>query len=383
MKLICSGFMLWIVATLTDAAISKGNLPNPYLPSSLYFDPQQIVSDTYQQQRSIIKEHKDYKECPSDLRCSSSNSPIPFCLAPDLERDGSHTVKPLGLSDHASIDLYITKEGNYYAVKTFPLKRHGRPTRALREIYILKEMHHPNIISLYRVDMTKQFIRYWMPFTLGSLANYIMTARELFEKEKEYMIKQIMRQLLSGLNYLKYRNVVHLNIQPATLMVGRLETDNLHIFISGFGKAYLPSSDNPGAFFPGSISYAAPEHISGGREYQPSSDIWSAGVVMAELAFGVNIFKGANDLDILANIQKYIGSMPVTQGSCINKFAPIDRISLPMQALLDNSGLSVKAKDLMMRLLRYNPNERLTSLEALRHPFFDCHKHFNPIEIKG
>lgn len=357
--------------------------------------PSQVAS---LQQPQKITETKGYRACPSDLKCHSSDSPIPFCVASDLQHGGFHSVKPLGLSSRASIDLYITKDGNYYAVKTFPLRSQGRPTSALREIYILKEMHHPNIMSLYRVDMTDQFIRYWMPFTLGSLSNYIMTARELFLKEKTYMIRQIMRQLLSGLNYLKYRNVVHLNIQPSTLMVGRLESDNLHVFISGFGKAYLPSSDSPGAFTPGSLAYTAPEHISGGREYQSSSDIWSAGVIMAELAFGVNIFQGSNDLDVLSNIQKYVGSMPTLPTpwsqmpqlvqlnrvcSAHNKFAPIKEIQPAMQTLLDNSGLSKTAQDLLMRLLRYDPAVRLTPLEALRHPFFDCHSKFKPIEIKG
>ena len=120
--------------------------------------------------------------------------------------------------------------------------------------------------------------------------------------------------------------------------------------------------------------YRAPELIFGATEYTNSIDVWSVGCVMAELLLGQPLFPGDSGVDQLVEIIKVLGTpsremihtmnpnysefkFPAIKAHAWNK---VFRARTPQDAI-----------DLINRLLVYNPERRLTPLEALQHAFFD------------
>ena len=143
--------------------------------------------------------------------------------------------------------------------------------------------------------------------------------------------------------------VVHRDIKPENIMImGREPNGLLHVKLIDFGTAKLFSEGNKHKALVGSSYYIAPEVIRG--KYDEACDLWSVGVIMYIMLTGTPPFNGDEDEEILqaVSIGKYDTTLP------------------QYQALSDN------AKDLLTKLLKFDPSERITAAEALSHPWFTC-----------
>ena len=141
--------------------------------------------------------------------------------------------------------------------------------------------------------------------------------------------------------------VLHRDIKPENIMImGREPTGLLRVKLIDFGTAKLFSEGNKQRALVGSSYYIAPEVIKG--KYDEACDIWSVGVIMYIMLTGTPPFNGDEDDEILkaVSIGRYDTSLPQYQA------------------------LSPNAKDLLTKLLKYNPSERITAAEALNHPWF-------------
>ncbi|KAF8920953.1 negative regulator of the PHO system, partial [Dissophora ornata] len=118
----------------------------------------------------------------------------------------------------------------------------------------------------------------------------------------------------------------------------------------------------------------APDVLLGSKTYSTSIDIWSAGCIMAEMYLGRPLFAGSNNQDELMKIFKVMGTPTEETWPGVSKLSeyrkdfpyyppkPLSSV-VPM---IDTFGM-----DLLMQMLIYQPQRRITAKDALNHVYFN------------
>ena len=231
-----------------------------------------------------------------------------------------------------------------FAMKIIDKTPYSNVNQIINEINILKTLDHPNILKVLEFHLTADkffIITDYCPE--GELFHEIDKKSHFTEKETSF----ILYQILQAVRYIHKMRIVHRDIKPENIMIMEREPSGLlHVKLIDFGTAKLFIEGNKHKALVGSSYYIAPEVIKG--KYDESCDIWSIGVIMYIMLIGTPPFNGDEDDDILKAVTngKYDTTLP------------------QYQALSDN------AKDLLTKLLKYNPSDRITAAEALNHPWF-------------
>ncbi|CAK7895889.1 serine/threonine-protein kinase Hsl1p [[Candida] anglica] len=204
-----------------------------------------------------------------------------------------------------------------------------------REIIIMKLISHPNIMGLYDVWENKNDLYLILEYIEGGeLFDYLIKRGKLHEFEAVNYFKQIIH----GISYLHQFNICHRDLKPENLL---LDLDK-NIKIADFGMAALEVNEKLLETSCGSPHYASPEIVAGKNYHGAPSDIWSCGIILFALLTGHLPFDDENIRTLLLKVQngKYV--MP--------------------------PDLSWEAKDLISKMLRVNPNDRITIDKILTHP---------------
>lgn len=119
--------------------------------------------------------------------------------------------------------------------------------------------------------------------------------------------------------------------------------------------------------------YRAPELILGQDKYGPAIDVWSIGCVIAEMFLGEPIFPGQSSKDQMIKIMDLLGTPTQNDITAMCKNARVRLPNIEPMNFKDKfrKNTNPDAIDLMKKVLTYNPDERITPLEALMHPYFD------------
>eukprot|EP00158_Paraphelidium_tribonemae_P007177 Partr_v1_DN28139_c2_g1_i3_m55245 putative serine threonine-protein kinase len=251
------------------------------------------------------------------------------------------TISLLGEGSFGKVKLVESPNGTKRAAKI--VKKHLGQTEAMiqmdREILILKKVRHLSIVSL--VDVFETSDKQIMVFEYceaGDLSDAINS--RLLTTEAE--VKRIFKQILSGVAYLHEHQVVHRDIKPANILLTRDADGVLMPKISDFGLVTFVEACDTIENYAGTPLYMAPEVVRR-NGYSQQCDIWSLGIILYEMLASVKGFVSSSDLH--------------------NMFKE-HRIDYPE---LWWRGISEPAQHLTTLLLRYNPAERATASEALRH----------------
>ena len=176
---------------------------------------------------------------------------------------------------------------------------------------------------------------------------------ELFEKIKskglyrESDARPIMANFIQALKYLHKKNIVHRDLKPENLLLAS-RNNNSKLMIADFGLAtFVESKDQKLTLRCGSPGYVAPELLQE-KGYNVQSDIFSAGVIFYIILTGRPLFKGSTPVEILDKNMK-----------C--KYTFNDR---------QFDDISAPAKDLVEKLLKEDPAERITAEQAMMHEWF-------------
>ena len=226
----------------------------------------------------------------------------------------------------------------------------------INEINILKQLDHPNILKILEFHLTEDkfyIITDYLPE--GELYDEIDKKSIFSEREASYIIYQV----LSAIRYCHKMRVVHRDIKPENIMIMGRENGLLHVKLIDFGTAKLFNERYKNKALVGSSYYIAPEVIKG--KYDEACDLWSIGVIMYILLTGSPPFNGENEDEILKSV-------------LIGKYDT----NLDTYKTLSNN-----AKDLITKLLRFNPSERITAKEALMHPWFKTAEFTNSYRINS
>lgn len=123
-------------------------------------------------------------------------------------------------------------------------------------------------------------------------------------------------------------------------------------------------------------SLRAPEILLGAKTYSTPVDLWSVGCIFAELLLKEPLFQAKNELEMISMIFKLLGPPSHNTWPEYSSLPLAKSISLPAPQphLFRNKfpHLSTNGLDLMMSLLTYDPEMRISAAEALDHPYFKC-----------
>ncbi|KAM9843329.1 cyclin-dependent kinase 6 [Aulostomus maculatus] len=263
------------------------------------------------------------------------------------------------------------------AVKKFNIRADvsdgGIPASMIREVALLRKMkyfNHPNVVKL--LDASAVPVGRNLDLTLvleyvdQDLSSYL--SKVPVSGLSRDSIKDVMLQLLRGLDFLHSNMVLHRDLKPENILI----SSHGEVKIADFGLARVYTFNI--ALTPGVVTlwYRAPEVLLN-SVYMSSVDMWSAGCILAELFLLRPLFQGYTEVQQLQKIFEVIGlpseeewpkdspiSYSVTWG-------PKD----PCPHLLPD--LSPDEKDLLFQCLEFRPSARISAAKALVHPVFMKH----------
>eukprot|EP01017_Pseudomicrothorax_dubius_P048169 TRINITY_DN871_c0_g1_i1.p1 TRINITY_DN871_c0_g1~~TRINITY_DN871_c0_g1_i1.p1 ORF type:complete len:410 (-),score=82.17 TRINITY_DN871_c0_g1_i1:111-1340(-) len=249
-----------------------------------------------------------------------------------------------------------------------------------RELQILKELHHPNVVSIKHAFFTTadnnpdelyyNIVMDFVPETIYKVTRQYYKVKQPFPMA---FAKVYAYQMLRGLAYIHAIGICHRDIKPQNILVDPAST---RLKICDFGSAKKLVRGEPNVAYICSRYYRAPELIFGATEYTTAIDVWSIACVFAEMILGEPIFPGDSSVDQLVKIVKILGTPTAEQIAQMNPHQR-ETIKLPMirantwSKVFSGKTDDVLFLDLIAKMLVYNPVERYTAIKALTHPFFN------------
>ncbi|XP_036311074.1 cyclin-dependent kinase 8 isoform X7 [Pipistrellus kuhlii] len=191
------------------------------------------------------------------------------------------------------------KDDKDYALKQ--IEGTGISMSACREIALLRELKHPNVISLQKVFLSHADRKVWLLFDYAEhdLWHIIKFHRASKANKKPVqlprgMVKSLLYQILDGIHYLHANWVLHRDLKPANILVMGEGPERGRVKIADMGFARLFNSPlKPLADLDPVVVtfwYRAPELLLGARHYTKAIDIWAIGCIFAELLTSEPIF---------------------------------------------------------------------------------------------
>ena len=148
-------------------------------------------------------------------------------------------------------------------------------------------------------------------FSNTNLYEYMSSFKKNNQSIPEHKIKNIVFQIIAGINYLHQHGIIHRDLKPENILM--MNDSNL-IKIADFGVAKETSYNGiPMTDYVCTRWYRAPECVLKSTSYSYSIDVWAIGCIMGELADGNPLFPGENETDQLHCIQKVLGNLPEDQ----------------------------------------------------------------------
>ncbi|XP_047173540.1 probable serine/threonine-protein kinase At1g54610 [Vigna umbellata] len=239
-----------------------------------------------------------------------------------------------------------------------------------REIYIMRQLDHPNVMKLEglvtsRTSTSLYLVFEYMEHDLAGLA----TVHGL--KLTESQIKCFLQQLLRGLQHCHSRGVLHRDIKGSNLLIDN--NGNLKIGDFGLATVYDPEKKQPLTSRVVTLWYRAPELLLGATEYGEAIDLWSVGCILAELLAGKPIMPGRTEVEQMHKIFKLCGSPSEdywqrTKFPHATSFKPQHTYNRQISETFEK--FSSPALALVDKLLTIEPEARGSATSALESEFF-------------
>ncbi|KAG6911843.1 hypothetical protein DXG01_000090 [Tephrocybe rancida] len=264
--------------------------------------------------------------------------------------------------------------GDIVALKKLKLddEKNGFPITALREVFSLMTCRHENVVGVREVvvgdTLTQVFVV--MDFIEHDLKSLLTIMPSPFLQSET---KTLMLQLLSAVGHCHSNWILHRDLKTSNLLMN----NRGRIKVADFGLARRygdPVGVGGMTQLVVTLWYRAPEILLGATTYSTAIDMWSVGCIFAELLLKEPLFQAKGEIELISMIFKLLG--PPTHDSWPGYF------SLPMAKTLTLPSpqphqfrqkfqyMTTAGIDLLMSLLTYDPERRITAEEALQHPYF-------------
>ncbi|GLB36692.1 putative protein kinase superfamily protein [Lyophyllum shimeji] len=253
--------------------------------------------------------------------------------------------RPLGKGKFGRVYMVRTKTEPKYilALKTLyksEIVQNKVEKQIRREIEIQQNLRHPNVLRLYGYFHDSKRIFLMLEFA-GKGELYKQLSK--FGCFSERRSSRYIDQMADALMYLHSKHVIHRDIKPENLLLGI----NGELKIGDFGWS-VHAPGNRRMTLCGTLDYLPPEMVEG-REHNEKVDLWALGVLTYEFLIGNPPFEDRSSVN---NTYRRIAKVDL-------KFPPT---------------VSVEAKDLISKLLQYDPQRRLPLSSALNHPWIVKHR---------
>ncbi|XP_041364501.1 cyclin-dependent kinase 1-like [Gigantopelta aegis] len=245
----------------------------------------------------------------------------------------------------------------------------GVPSTAIREISLLKELQHPNIVCLEDVLMQESKLYLVFEFLSMDLKRYMDTIPSGKFMDK-MLVKSYTYQILQGILFCHQRRVLHRDLKPQNLLIDNHGVIKLADF--GLARAFgIPVRVYTHEVV--TLWYRAPEILLGSPRYSCPVDVWSIGCIFAEMVTKRPLFHGDSEIDQLFRIFRTMAT-PTEETwpgvSSLPDYKPTfpcwktNQLHTAVKQL-DNVGL-----DLLQKTLTYDPATRISCKNALSHQYF-------------
>uniref|UniRef100_A0A1A9ZKZ6 Protein kinase domain-containing protein n=1 Tax=Glossina pallidipes TaxID=7398 RepID=A0A1A9ZKZ6_GLOPL len=252
----------------------------------------------------------------------------------------------------------------------FELDVEGIPSTAIREMALLKELKHPNIVCLEDVLMEENRLYLIFEFLSMDLKEYMDSLPSEKSMDSE-LIRSYLYQITSAILFCHWRRVFHRDLKPRNLLIDK----NGIIKVADFGLGR--SFGIPVRIYTHEIVtlwYRAPEVLLGSPRYSCPVDIWSIGCIFAEMTTRKPLFQGDSEIDQLFKMFRILGTPTEEIWPGITSL-PDYKTTFPCwssnQLANQLENLSSAGLDLIQKMLIYDPVHRISARDALKHPFFD------------
>ena len=265
-------------------------------------------------------------------------------LEPEPKISDFNLIKELGVGSYGRVLLVQHKKtGAKYAIKAIDKRNKVNIQEKpyfRREIEIMYRVHHPNVVKLFGHFEDNSYCYFIMEYIPGGNI-YSLVPKNGIRTTSTKTIVSIMKDVISATYFLHHMvpPIIHRDIKPENVVLDQ----NMVAKLTDFGWSNYMQGDEKRTTVCGSPIYLAPEIVNN-RGHDEKVDIWCIGVLMFELMTGSSPFQGNDVQTVKYNISRL-------------------KISWPREMNRD-------AADLIKKILKYNPEERISLEQMLLHPFF-------------
>ena len=183
-------------------------------------------------------------------------------------------------------------------------RKQGMVTALKREIDLLRDLQHPNIVQYYGSNSDDEHFNIFLEYVPGGSVAAMLNS---YGQLQEPLIRNFVRQILNGLSYLHGRDIIHRDIKGANVLVDN--KGNIKISDFGISKKVEVSALQPGSkaghinrsSLQGSVFWMAPEVVKQ-TSYTLKADIWSLGCLVVEMFTGTHPFPNSSQLQAIFQI---------------------------------------------------------------------------------
>uniref|UniRef100_A0A8C3VDY8 cyclin-dependent kinase n=1 Tax=Catharus ustulatus TaxID=91951 RepID=A0A8C3VDY8_CATUS len=258
---------------------------------------------------------------------------------------------------------------NLVALKEIRLEHEeGAPCTAIREVSLLKNLKHANIVTLHDIIHTERSLTLVFEYLDNDLKQYLENCGNLMSVHN---VKIFMFQLLRGLAYCHGRKILHRDLKPQNLLIN--ERGELKLADFGLARAKsVPTKTYSNEVV--TLWYRPPDVLLGSTEYSTPIDMWGVGCIHYEMVTGRPMFPGSTVKEELHLIFRLLGTPTEDTWPGITsnqEFRAYNFSQYRAQPLLNHAPrLDSEGVDLLTNLLLYRAKGRISAEAALQHPYF-------------
>ncbi|XP_028265547.1 cyclin-dependent kinase 16 [Parambassis ranga] len=258
---------------------------------------------------------------------------------------------------------------NLVALKEIRLEHEeGAPCTAIREVSLLKDLKHANIVTLHDIIHTQKSLTLVFEYLDKDLKQYLEDCGNIIHVHN---VKLFLFQLLRGLSYCHRRKVLHRDLKPQNLLIN--ERGELKLADFGLARAKsIPTKTYSNEVV--TLWYRPPDILLGSTDYSTPIDMWGVGCIFYEMATGRPLFPGSTVEEELHFIFKLLGT-PTEQSwpgiSSNEEFVAFNYPQYRAERLSHHTPrLNSDGVELLSKLLQFEGKKRMSAEDSMTHHYF-------------